>query len=432
MKGMERYWFILSIVSIGTGGFFAFLVAMSRTPFGYSIFPEDYFYHALVGHVDLAIVMWLMSFTLLLWTKLFGETVYEKILLIMAYAGYCFIALSSFFALGKPIPNNYVPVLIHPLFFTGIGLFMLSFSLKTFSYLGKAVKGLLSSDPLINSASTGIFASLLMIISYLFSFLKAGSPSEPLLYFERFFWIPGHIQQFLNGTLLLIAWYYLISAEGKRFELNLLRYVNLIFIIFSLLTLSLLFIYDDPISRPARIWAEISYAIGLGVPILIHTLNILRSFKPSFSIFSVSLIFSFSLYYIGILIAYLGLSNDLRVPAHYHGAVTSITIALMAISYNLLTEYGYRKVMGKIPKIQPYFYGIGMILFVLSLYWAGKGGAPRKTYGVDFADNPSVIISLTLMGIGTVLAVLGGVMFVAYMLGSLISRERVGVNEKTG
>ncbi len=429
---MERYWFILSIISIGTGGFFAFLVAMSRTPFGHSIFPEDYFYHALVGHVDLAIVMWLMSFTLLLWTKLFREVMYEKALLFMAYIGYVLIALSCFFALGEPIPNNYVPVIVHPLFFLGIGLFILSFSFKTFLYLSKALRGVFSPDPLINCASAGIFVSLLMIASYMFSFFKAGSPSEPLLYFERFFWIPGHIQQFLNGLLLLMAWYYLILLEGKRVELNFLRYINTVFIIFSLLTFSLLFIYEDPISKDAKLWAEISYGIGLGIPIFVHTLNLLKNFRPSFSIFSVSLIFSFTLYYLGILIAYLGLSNDLRVPAHYHGAVTSITIALMAISYNLIKEYGYRRVIGKIPKVQPYFYGIGMILFVLSLYWAGKGGAPRKTYGVDFTDNPSVIISLTLMGIGTILAVLGGIMFVVYMLSSLISRERVGINEKAG
>ncbi len=423
----QRYWFLLSVLSIGTGGFFAFLVGMSRSPFGHEFFPENYFYYALVGHVDLAIVLWLMSFSVLLWTRIFGESTLKNVPLILAYIGYILISLSSLLALGKPIPNNYVPVLVHPLFFAGVISFMLAFSLKVANYLKQALSKVISEDPLVNNASTGIVVALIMIISYIFSIPKAGDISEPLIYFERLFWIPGHIQQFINGTILLFAWYYLLKIEGKNIKLGFLKYVNISFVIFSLITLFLLFIFEDPIQRESKVWSEVAYAVGLGIPIFLHSFNIIKNITLRASVFSVALILSFILYYLGILIAYLGLSNDLRVPAHYHGAVTSITLSLMAISYYLLKEYGYIKVMGKIPKIQPYFYGIGMILFVLSLYWAGKKGVPRKTYGVDYTDDTSVIISLTLMGIGTILAVIGGVMFVIYTLSSFM---RVGFNEK--
>ncbi len=426
----ERYWFILSILSIGTGGFFAFLVGMSRTPFGHQFFPENYFYYALVGHVDLAIVLWLMSFSVLFWTRIFGDKELEKIPLLLSYMGYVLISLSVLLALGKPVPNNYVPVLVHPLFFAGLILYFSGFSYKLARYMNKAIKSILSEDPLVNSASTGVVTALLMIISYIPSFFKSGNAQEYLLYFERLFWIPGHIQQFVNGTLLLIGWYYLLKLEGRKLKLGLLKYANLSFILFSFFTFILLFIFEDPIQRESKVWSEIAYAVGLGIPIFIHSINILKNIRLKLNVFSTALILSFVLYYTGILIAYLGLSNDLRVPAHYHGAVTSITLVLMAISYGLLREYGYKKVIGKMARIQPYFYGIGMILFVLSLYWAGKKGAPRKTYGVDYVNDPSLILYLALMGVGTILAVIGGVMFVVYVLSSLLLRERVGLNER--
>ena len=66
-------WFYLAILSLGIGGGFAFLVAMSRTPFGYKYFPPDYMYHALAGHVVLAILLWLLSFTVVLWDIYLGD-----------------------------------------------------------------------------------------------------------------------------------------------------------------------------------------------------------------------------------------------------------------------------------------------------------------------------------------------------------------------
>ena len=59
---------------------------------------------------------------------------------------------------------------------------------------------------------------------------------------------------------------------------------------------------------------------------------------------------------------------------------------------------------------------VGMVLFVLGLFFAGLKGAPRKTYGTGFTQDPMVIFYLSLMGVGTLLAVAGGVIFVLYAL----------------
>jgi cytochrome c oxidase subunit 1 len=203
---------------------------------------------------------------------------------------------------------------------------------------------------------------------------------------------------------------------GVEHGLKLLRYTNLSFLLFSVLLVLVPVIFEDPVSRSAKVFTEISYAIGLGIPIFLHAFNILRRPVFNYSVYSITLWLSMLLYFLGILIAYAGLKSDLRVPAHYHGAVTSLTLALMGISYHLVKEYGWIKDFPKTARFQLFMYGFGMVLFVLGLYFAGFKGAPRKTYGTGFTDDPFVLLSLGLMMVGTVFAVIGGVIFVISML----------------
>src|SRR4030065_1259036 len=72
-------WFYLAVLSLGIGGGFAFLVAMSRTPFGYKYFPPDYMYHALAGDVVLAILLLLLSFTVGVWDIYLGDGIPGRI-----------------------------------------------------------------------------------------------------------------------------------------------------------------------------------------------------------------------------------------------------------------------------------------------------------------------------------------------------------------
>jgi cytochrome c oxidase subunit 1 len=53
---MEKKWLLLSVVSLGLGGFLALVAAIARTPAIYKLVPPGYFYHSIIGHVDLAIV----------------------------------------------------------------------------------------------------------------------------------------------------------------------------------------------------------------------------------------------------------------------------------------------------------------------------------------------------------------------------------------
>ncbi|SNZ16535.1 cbb3-type cytochrome c oxidase subunit I [Hydrogenobacter hydrogenophilus] len=417
---MDKKWFLLSIVSLGLGGFLAFVVAMARTPGVYKYFPPGYFYYALIGHVDLAIVIFLLSFTILIWSRTYKKDL--KLAFYLSSLGFVGVALSAFLGKGIAVSNNYLPTIVHPLFLSGIALYFLGFTLYALYVSKEALLTLFSKDPTKNSVATSVVLGLLMMFAVIPSYLRAGDPSDTYIFYERLFWAPGHIHQFLNGAVLLYAWYYLLRLLGKEKELGFLRFVNLSFLFFSFLMLLVPVFYSDPISRDAKIFTEISYAIGLGIPMFFHAFNVVKDMKLDWkNPFSSALLLSLCLYFLGVLIAYAGIKADLRVPAHYHGTVTSLTLALMAISYRLVQEYGYTKKLNALTKFQPYLYGLGMIMFILGLYFAGREGAPRKTYGTGYTQDPTVLFSLMVMGLGTMMAVIGGVLFVLYILKQVVS-----------
>jgi len=268
-------------------------------------------------------------------------------------------------------------------------------------------------------------------ISYAASLVLHGSEDTvPILYYERLFWIPGHIQQVLSSALFVAVLYALRDRVGgsRPSEWPFLRYITIAFPV-SALVLFIIPLAGDPLTGGAKTGAEITYGIGLGIPIFIHIIHILSTLGGSArgrrSVAFISLILSASIYTLGMAIAYSGFGDDLRVPAHYHGAVTSLTLSLMGLSYYMLREKGGGLFGESIARVQPVIYGLGMVLFILGLFVSGLLGAPRKTYGISFTSDPVVLSALTVMGIGTLLAIAGGILFVFYTAISILKFKEV-------
>ncbi|MFQ5586215.1 MAG: cbb3-type cytochrome c oxidase subunit I [Thermodesulfobacteriota bacterium] len=423
----KRYtynWFVLAILFLGIGGGFAFLVGMSRTPFGYRYFPADYMHHALVGHVILAILLWLLSFAVVLWSLSF-KGAELRVTRWIALIGASMVTLSVFLGSGDAVPNNYVPTIDTPLFLIGLGLFFVGFAVNAFTYLREGMKHLTSINLMVGALAGSVIIAVIMIASMVVSLALQRGDEVPLLYYERLFWIPGHIQQVMNGALLVAVGYALqerVERSGPSWPF--LRYVTLAFPL-SALVLFVIPFTGDPIARNAKIASEAIYGIGLGIPIFIHVVHLLRGLGREWrSVASLSLILSMAIYTLGMAIAYSGFGNDLRVPAHYHGAVTSLTLALMGLSYYLLKECKERLFGERIARVQPVIYGVGMVFFILGLFVSGLFGAPRKTYGVAFTADPVILSALTVMGIGTLMAVIGGILFVFYTTMSLLKEVK--------
>ncbi|MEJ7621417.1 MAG: cytochrome C oxidase subunit I [Aquificaceae bacterium] len=436
---MHKKWLLLSIVSLGLGGLLALVAAVARTPVVYKLVPPGYFYHAIIGHVDLAIVGFFLTFTLLLWQLTFKEEL--KTPFYLSLTGIFFIALVSLLGVGKGVSNNYLPTIDHPLFWLGALLFFAGFWLGSFGLLARAEKGIFSENPREHLASVSILLSIFMLLAFLTSIPKAGSREELYLFYERLYWAPGHTHQFINGVMLLYAWYYLFEIKGVRLELGRLRYVSFLFLSFCFMYVFIPIIFADPVSEGARRLTDLGYAVGLGLPIFFHIFFLLKNFKKDKDLYSTAFFISLVLYLLGVFIAYagvlpslvsyfinpsseyIGMKSNLSIPAHYHGVITSQTLAFMTTAYHLFKELGYTQRLSKISLPQVYLYGTGMVLFVLGLFFAGLRNAPRKTYGTGFTDDPVVLMSLGLMGIGTLLAVAGGAIFVLYSLKVLFGRS---------
>ncbi len=426
-----RAWFLLFILSIGSGGFFALLVALSRTPFLERFFPPDYFYHALVGHVDLALIMGLISFLIALWHWVFEEEggSVEKF---FAYGGTLAVFITALLGLGQPVHNNYVPTIVYPTFFLGLILYLIALllvSLRFSSYILEAFK---SREAHRFFLSLSVLVSLTTVITFLLSIVRIKYMEELYLFFEKLFWLPGHVHQFLNALLLLSSWYLILKIGGKNSEVR-LRYVNYLLFLFPVALAVTQLLIQDPISEEAKLITTTAYAVGIGIPTLVNAFLILSSIFREGGIYFNSLKFSIILYILGALMGYMGVGTDLRVPAHYHTVIASILLSIMILTYHLLKELGYRS--GELPKLvrlQPYLYGSGMFFFVMGLFWAGVLGAPRKTPGVGYIDSPLLLIYMLIMGLGSILSVLGGIIFVLYSLYSVIRRWKYGRSSAQG
>jgi heme/copper-type cytochrome/quinol oxidase subunit 1 len=121
---------------------------------------------------------------------------------------------------------------------------------------------------------------------------------------------------------------------------------------------------------------------------------------------------SLGLFALGGLLGLIGMSQDTRVPAHYHGMVGAVTLAYMGLTPSLLALTGRRAWSPRLAGWQPWLYGVGLLGLMLGMHWAGGHGAPRKTFGFSWA-NAQALIGMNVMGVGSVLALLGGLAFVA-------------------
>jgi heme/copper-type cytochrome/quinol oxidase subunit 1 len=109
------------------------------------------------------------------------------------------------------------------------------------------------------------------------------------------------------------------------------------------------------------------------------------------------------------------------IPAHYHGSIVGVTLGLMGLAYLLLPKLGYPPVLGRLAELQPWIYGVGQLLHIGGLAISGAMGIQRKTAGVaQGLDSLAAKLAMAVMGIGGLLAVIGGVIFVWLMLRSFV------------
>ena len=127
--------------------------------------------------------------------------------------------------------------------------------------------------------------------------------------------------------------------------------------------------------------------------------------------------------------------NTLRVPGHFHATVVSGTaMAFMGATYYLIPLIFQRRVaFWKGAVIQPYLFAGGMLIFTLSMTFAGTFGVPRRHWDITFSQaphdvqfNPIVDLVLAVVAIGGLLAATGAFLFVAIAVKSVFFGEPLG------
>jgi cytochrome c oxidase subunit 1 len=111
------------------------------------------------------------------------------------------------------------------------------------------------------------------------------------------------------------------------------------------------------------------------------------------------------------------------IPAHYHGSIVGVTLALMGLTYHLLPTLGLAPPTGWMARVQPRVYGSGQLLHIGGLAASGAMGIQRKTAGAaQGLDTLSAKAAMGVMGIGGLLAVVGGILFVLVIIKAFIDR----------
>ena len=127
--------------------------------------------------------------------------------------------------------------------------------------------------------------------------------------------------------------------------------------------------------------------------------------------------------------------NTLRSPGHFHATVVSGTaMAFMGATYYLIPLVFRKKVaFWPLAKLQPYIFAGGMVIFTISMTFAGTFGVPRRHWDISFSQapfdvafSPAVDMFLALVALGGVTAAIGAYIFIAIAVKSVFFGEPIG------
>ncbi len=425
-------WLLLGLVSLVAAGVFSILLVLARTPVIQELIPLlDFFRIALVVHVTLSVLVWLLAMSALSWSLIAtrDNTAWDRLSFLLAAFGTAIIIVCPFLGAGDPLMNNYVPVLRDPLFYAGLGLFtagIFSHLLRAASCWPRFGQALSGTEALHVGIALSTGLTGLALLAVLASWLQLPSTIDGQIYFEFLFWGGGHIVQFSYTLLMMIAWVVLAVASGCRFELTpRLTLVFLIFLVLPAITVPFLYFAHDVTTAGHRIaFTELMKYGGLScLPIgLAVAASLWRAPSPAGEAryLRAALVSSLSLFTVGGFLGFMIAGLDIVIPAHYHGATVGVTIAFMGLTYYLLPRLGFGTLPETMATWQPLLYGGGQLMHVAGLAWSGGYGVQRKTAGAAQAlDGFSQTAGMGLMGLGGLISVIGGLLFLVVAYRSL-------------
>jgi cytochrome c oxidase subunit 1 len=434
-----KRWLWLGFFALALAGVFSIVLVMARTPQLSML--KELFSVALVVHVNLLVLVWFLALAGMCWAYLANRSgkawpYFQGGAFWTTAAGAALMALSPLDPHWIVIKSNYIPVLDNPLFLGGLALL--------FAGMVVALLPLLVAQPPEAKSLRGMFACGIYILGgivavALVCFVLTAMRMPPGLprdyYFELSFWAGGHGLQFAYTQLSMLAWLALLAALAFPPNERAKRWLGMILSLNGFAALLLIFgfsFYD--VGGPGFMeffTKHMIYFAGVA-PILMafyvaRMLWLIRVPPHAYRALWMCLLMSLVLFAAGGVVGLLIQGQNVTIPAHYHGSTVSVTIALMGLAYLLLPHFGYASVAGsRLAFWQPVLYGAGQLLHVVGLAVSGGYGVLRKDPG-SYGEGITVAKAMMgVMGLGGLLAVIGGVMFVVVVYKSVSTASPSG------
>ncbi|MCB1848021.1 MAG: cbb3-type cytochrome c oxidase subunit I [Halieaceae bacterium] len=431
-------WLWLCVLALLGAGVFSVLLVVSRTPYLSEHIPWiDFFHSALVVHVDLSVLVWSLSFGGILWSlnQRPGRAWLAWTALVLACLGALVIILSPFVRDAQPLMSNYVPVLQHPLFFSGLLLFALGFALlvvNSMIFMVPVGPAMSARGALRFGLNAAAVSAAVALICFAWSYLQMPDYLMGQSFFELLFWGGGHVLQFTYTLLMLVCWLWLSREAGLRLGITPRVVLVILFVGLACVFVSPLIYLAYPLTTPEHVqlftwlmrWGGSLGTLPLALAVLVALLRYGGENQREWQARS-ALQCSLFLFGIGGLIGFLISGSNVTIPAHYHGSIVGVTLAMMGVCYALLPRLGYPLRHAKLVIWQPILYATGQLMHVGGLVWSGGYGVQRKVAGSEQAlDSIERVLGMGLMGLGGLISSIGGLLFLVIVLRALTGMQK--------
>ena len=442
LGGELRAWCAIAVGSLAIAGVFAFLLALSRIPGIETLFawPLGFFHKGLVIHVVFSFVVWFLA-------------VFGALLVIASHAvagpaprlaglgqaatigmaaALPLLFVPALLDRGEASLNNYVPTIIDPIYYGGLFVMAVAMVLAVTRLMVNLPGRRAGKQPIVLAMAACSAVYLVALICFAMSYTLLADQAPSYAFNEELFWGGGHVLQFLNTQMLIVAWAFLAgSALAPADSLRRAAMIATFFLAgVSLLGPWLYVIYPPFAAEQMLAFTNLQYALGpavLGVALAIaarFAKGDLPWRQPAF----LCLTLSAALFMIGGAFGLFVDGTDTRTPAHYHGVIAAVTLAFMGLFYTLfLPALGRSPKPGKALRSQIFLFAGGQIMACIGLFLAGGFGAPRKTAGAaQGLQDVGAMIGMAMNGIGALIAIIGGIMFIWIAAAALLGAPRKG------
>ena len=470
---------VMAVVTLTLGGLAALLIALTRWQ-AIHLLPADWFYRLLTLHGIDMLVAWIVFFEMA--GLHFGSTVLlnaRHAAPKLAWVGFALMTIGGLLVNGVVLFDKhssvmfsaYVPLKAHPLFYLSYILFAVGALITVITFfinivVAKREKRFEGSMPLV------VFGLMTAAIIATYTLLEGAAAMVPAFLwsvgviknldpgiYRNFFWGFGHPAQQVNLAAMVSIWYALaqmttgIRPVNEKFS----RLAFILYLFFINLGSAHHLLVDPGLSFA---WKAVntSYAMYLAVlGSMMHAFSIPAAIEvaqrakghnkglfdwlrnapwaePGFSSMVMSIVlFGWIGGVTGVTIGTEQINmithNTLRLPGHFHATVVSgTTLAFMGFTYYVIPLIFRKELKLKSwAKLQPYIFGLGMILVSLGMITSGLQGVARRHWDITFAGTVpgTVNITLAIFGIGALIAVVGGIMYITIVLVSILTGPRL-------